>query len=356
MTNTTLPPSSSSNNSSNSSNSNNSKNFAQGLLTNSSRDKILLESGTNEVEMMEFFINNQVFAVNVAKVQSLILYDEKQLTPLTDAPRYLRGLILIRELSLPLIDLNFVLKIEERKDIARRIIIVMSFNNLVVAMLVDGVIGISRINWSKFSPINEYNANTPQMYIGNYIRHGKNILILDCEKIVAEIFPCTNIEHAATINNVTNKDARSHIKIVHIDDSSTVRSLISKVLKQAGYSSITSYNNGQEAYENFKRLHEFIVKNDKNINEKIDIIIIDIEMPQMDGLTLCRKIRDEFGWTHIPVIMFSSLIDEQMKIKCESVGATTQVSKPEIHTLISIMDRMMSMQKLKNQNEMAFTV
>ncbi|MBF0362467.1 MAG: chemotaxis protein CheV [Oligoflexia bacterium] len=330
-----------------------SKNFLQELTSGNSRDKILLESGTNEVEMMEFFINNQVFAVNVAKVQSLILYDEKQLTLLTDAPKYLRGLILIRDISLPLIDLNFVLKIEERNDIARRIIIVMSFNNLVVAMLVDGVLGISRINWSKFSPINEYNANSPQMYIGNYIRNGKNILILDCEKIVAEIFPSTNIEHAATVNNVTTKDARSYVKIIHIDDSSTVRSLISKVLKQAGYSSVSSFNNGQEAYDYFKRLYDYNVKNDKNISEKIDIIIIDIEMPQMDGLTLCRKIRDEFGWTSIPVIMFSSLIDDQMKLKCESVGATTQVSKPEIHTLISIMDRLMSMQKLKNHDGLA---
>ncbi|MBF0207793.1 MAG: chemotaxis protein CheV [Oligoflexia bacterium] len=323
------------------------------------REKILLESGTNEVEMMEFYINNQLFAVNVAKVQSLLRYEEENLTLLSDAPKSIRGLILIRETTLPLIDLNFVLGIDEKKEMERRIVILMTFNNTNVAMLVDGVNGINRISWNFFNPISEYNIRlTPgapkgsQVYLGNFVRNGKNILILDCEKIVADIFPSSNIEMFAKSHNVTCRESRNSAKIIHIDDSSTVRTLISNVLKQAGYTNLTSFQNGQDAYEYLKKLKEFTTKNNKRVDERVDIIICDIEMPQMDGLTLCKRIRDEFVWPDLPVIMFSSLIDEQMKLKCESVGATTQITKPEINNLISLMDRLMSVSKLKEKDIM----
>lgn len=68
----------------------------------------------------------------------------------------------------------------------------------------------------------------------------------------------------------------------------------------------------------------------------VDVFILNIEMPQMDGLTLCRRLREELN-IDIPVIMFSSLIDPQMIEKCRQVGANDQITKPQIGTLVKMM-------------------
>ncbi len=68
------------------------------------------------------------------------------------------------------------------------------------------------------------------------------------------------------------------------------------------------------------------------------MLISDIEMPRMDGLTLCRKVKEELGYKHVPVVLFSSLINPPMEVKCDSVGADGYAAKPEISKLIEMMD------------------
>ena len=76
----------------------------------------------------------------------------------------------------------------------------------------------------------------------------------------------------------------------------------------------------------------------KHLKQRLRLIISDIEMPKMDGLTLCRKVKEELGYRHIPVLLFSSLINPPMEIKCDSVGADGYAAQPEIAKLIGMMD------------------
>jgi two-component system chemotaxis response regulator CheV len=71
------------------------------------------------------------------------------------------------------------------------------------------------------------------------------------------------------------------------------------------------------------------------------LIITDIEMPQMDGHRLTKLVKDDPDLKHIPLIIFSSLITEEMRIKGKQLGADEQMSKPEIGHLVDVIDRLL---------------
>ena len=100
----------------------------------------------------------------------------------------------------------------------------------------------------------------------------------------------------------------------------------------------TAFDNGRACYDAICDLKLQAESAGAELSDQIDIIITDIEMPQMDGLTLCKKCKRELNLL-TPVVLFSSLINDQMARKCESVGADNYVSKPEIEKLIAILDR-----------------
>jgi two-component system chemotaxis response regulator CheV len=106
-------------------------------------------------------------------------------------------------------------------------------------------------------------------------------------------------------------------------------------LEKAGYK-VTTANDGQMAWD---KLNSIInSENFRTIEDHINVIISDIEMPQMDGLHLIKNIKTNDSLRNIPCIVFSSLISSEMSIKCKSVGADAQISKPEIAGLVDLVD------------------
>ncbi len=306
--------------------------------------EILLESGTNEVEMLEFSVFNQYFGVNVSKVKSIVQYDENKLTRL---PKSTEGgvetLIDIHNQSIALLDARKILHLAESSIPERQIVILLGFNNISVAILVDSVIGIHRINWSQFIPINEsMQSKMGEKVVGTFNPEGHDVVVLDFEKIMVDYFPETNMDvklhDLPESPNGSIKLDRSKAKIIHVDDSLTIRKVFQRTMIQGGYGDVTAYPDGQDCYDKFKKLNERIKAGETTLHENVQAIIIDIEMPRMDGLTLCRRIREEFGWKDVYILLFSSLIDDQMKAKCESVGASHQIAKPDIAHLADLLD------------------
>ncbi len=122
--------------------------------------------------------------------------------------------------------------------------------------------------------------------------------------------------------------------ILVVEDSPVLSSLIVSNLRAAGYTDIMTKSNGKDAWD----LLEFYTKEGDPIEKHVKCIISDIEMPILDGLAFTRRAREDERFTNIPIIMFSSLITPEMKLKCKEVGATTQISKPEIKNLVSIVN------------------
>lgn len=307
---------------------------------NAEKTKILLESGTNEVEMLEFFVGNQYYAVNVAKVQTLVQYDPEQVTDMPEMQSHVKHMIKIHDQILPMVKLTDILHIPSDENIARKIVILLSFNNIRVAILVDGVVSIHRMSWNDFTPISGYIAQkNDTAVLGSFRSKEKDVVVLDFEKIMANFFPESNIMEVYENTEIQENKTRENIKVVNVDDSSTIRALIHKTLNSSGYTQVDSFENGLVAYEHLKKG----LAAGKSISDMVDVFILDIEMPQMDGLTLCRRLREELN-IDIPVIMFSSLIDPQMIEKCRQVGANDQITKPQIGTLVKMMDKLLDIE------------
>lgn len=291
---------------------------------------ILLESGTGELEILEFVIANRHYAINVIKVKEVLDVKNENLTKLPEVHPAIAGLILNRGEILTLIDLRYVLEKQSGASNLSKVI-VCEFNKVKVAFSIDDIIMVQRIKWEEIRKPDDISTNS--LVIGNIVMKDKIILMLDFEKIVTDISPSTGISEDRMVN-VSYKD-RSNIKLVLADDSPLIRKLLKDTLTKAGFNNLRIFDDGKQALGYLSDLAE---KKGENFDEDVDLVITDIEMPQMDGHTLTRKIKEDRILRKIPVVIFSSLITRELKHKGESVGADGQLSKPEVGQLIDLID------------------
>lgn len=318
------------------------------------KEGILLESGTNEVELLEFLIAGQGFGVNVVKTQAIEQYNPSHLTTIPMAPPSLMGMLLFRNRTIPLIDLGSALGIASGGGQAwdmsddsgsleveeKRIVLVMEFNNVTSAVLVDGVNRIHRISWESISPMNSALSADTSSFTGSVNIEGREILIVDMERVIGEVMPTACMEDIDPDAVPESQSLqRGDIRIVLAEDSNSIRSMIEGVLAKGGYTRVTSFDNGKSAHDYVEStLSE--LEDGETLVGRIDMIISDIEMPQMDGLTFCKRVKRKMGLADLPVVLFSSLINEQMAAKCRTVQADGYISKPQIGELIELVDRL----------------
>ncbi|WP_294157057.1 chemotaxis protein [uncultured Clostridium sp.] len=295
-------------------------------------NNILLESGTGELEVIEFVANGCHYAINVVKVKEIIEMPMDTLTKLPDPNPDIAGLILCRDEILTLIDLKYILSKRNAGNLGSKVVI-CEFNKVKVAFNIDDIIGVHRIKWDDIRKPDDLSENS--LSVGNILLGGKVLMMLDFEKIVTDIAPSSGISEDRLVK-VEYKD-RSNIKLVLADDSALIRRLLKETLTKAGFKSMTVFNDGKQAYDYIKGLE---ARKENDFMEDIDILITDIEMPQMDGLTLTRRIKEDEILKKLPVIIFSSLITDELRHKGESVKADAQLSKPEIEALVDVIDKL----------------
>lgn len=302
---------------------------AEVLDSSENKKGILLESGTNEFEIVEFNIGDVYYGINVAKVREVIT--RVPVTAMPSAHPFIDGLFTLRGRAIPLVNLARAIKVKESED--PKNIIVTEINNYNIGFLVDSVSRIHRISWKNMEPSPEVGNET--MIVGVIKMTDKIVLLLDFESIIAEIN--TEINHKlSTVDKVSNsvEADRRNKHIVIAEDSRMLRDLLIDTLHKSGYEFVRDFNNGKSAYEYLQTLKGA----NGPITDNVNMVISDIEMPQMDGHRLLKLVREDKTLGKVPVILFSSLINEEMRLKGERLGATAQISKPEIGQLIDLMD------------------
>ena len=294
---------------------------------------ILLESGTGEVEVIEFRANDVNYAINVIKVKEIIDMPASGVTKMPESKKEIAGLILCRDEILPVIDLKYILNREKSSELGQRLI-VCEFNKVKVAFNIDDIIGVHRIKWSEIRKPN--NMFDESLAVGNIVLNGKIIVMLDFEKIVTDISPKSGISEDRLVS-IEYKD-RSDLKLVLADDSPLIRKLFKETLTKAGFTNMMIFDDGEQALDYLEGLKKDL---GKSFVKEVQLLITDIEMPQMDGLTLTRNVKEDEVLKRLPVIIFSSLITDDLRHKGESVGADAQLSKPEIEELIGVVDQLL---------------
>ncbi len=293
---------------------------------------ILLESGTNELEILEFRIGANYYGINVAKVREILPYKEP--TPIPNAHPCIEGIFMPRDEIITIVDLARYLNMPA-SDGGKDMYIVTNFNKLNIGFHVHSVMGISRVSWSEISkPDATLNGHGNGIATGIIKLQGKLIVILDFEKIISDISPETGLK-VSEIEQLGPRQ-RNTAPILIAEDSALLGKLISESLTKAGYTNLTMTMNGQEAWD---KLNEY--KEAGTLEQKVRLIITDIEMPQMDGHRLTKLVKGSSAFAHIPVVIFSSLVNDEMRRKGESLGADAQLSKPEIGHLVEAIDEIL---------------
>ncbi|MED3552383.1 chemotaxis protein [Cytobacillus praedii] len=296
-----------------------------------SKKGILLESGTNELEIVEFGIGKNKFGINVIKVKEII--NPVSIIQVPHAHKNVEGIIELRGEVLPVVDVANALGFPPSESPEQDKFIVAEFNKQKIVFHVHSVTQIHRISWGQIEKPSEMYQGPDSQIIGVIKLNGEMILLLDFEKIVVEINPETGI-NVQQVKKLGKRE-RSNKRLVVAEDSPLLRKLLHDTLMEAGFQYIEFFENGQDA------LHylESLVQSGKNITDEVQLLITDIEMPQMDGHHLTKRIKDNSLLSKIPVIIFSSLITDDLRHKGQMVGADAQVSKPEIAELVLLIDQ-----------------
>lgn len=289
---------------------------------------ILLETGTNELEVLELLISGQVFGVNVLKIKQIISYDPDKVAVLR-APEIhpaIKGTFLFHDVPILLTDLNrYLFPNRERiPSSAPQVVVVCEFNNAQQGFLIDAVDRIFRCSWDQIQAPTSIISESDAMVTGIVHSEGHDVLIIDFEAIIDDISGGSTLQDTEANGggpSARELSMRSNIKVLLADDSHLVREQTEHLMLQAGFSNLTTCDDGAEAYKAIQA----------DLNHPFDVVISDIEMPLLDGLTLCRTLKESNSPSK--VIILSSMISEQVSIKCRKVGADAFLSKEHIREL-----------------------
>jgi two-component system chemotaxis response regulator CheV len=294
--------------------------------------KILLENGTNELEVLEFIVDGNSYGINVAKIREIIPYSP--VTPVPNAHPSVEGIFMPRDTMITAIDLRNCLQRGQSQP--GGLFIITSFNKLDIAFHVDSVIGIHRVSWVDIiKPGATVTTAEDGISTGIIKINGKLIIILDFEKIISDINPETGLK-VTEIDALGTREG-TNMPILIAEDSSLLRKLIVDSLRKSGYDNVIKTENGEEAWEYICKYRD-----EGTLDQNVRLLITDIEMPLMDGHRLTKLVKSDEETKHIPVVIFSSLVNDEMKKKGDELGADAQLSKPEIGNLVKVIDQLLN--------------
>ncbi|MFT3654926.1 chemotaxis protein CheV [Bacillus siamensis] len=291
---------------------------------------ILLDSGTNELEIVKFEVGVNTFGINVMKVREII--QPVDVTSVPQSHKDVEGMIKLRGEILPVISLYtfFGVDAEGAKDDKY---IVTEFNKRKIVFHVGSVSQIHRVSWEAIEKPTSLNQGMERHLTGIIKLEDTMIFLPDYEKIIYDIESASGVE-TYHVHQEGFDERRAGKKLIIVEDSPLLMRLLTDELTEAGYSEIVTFENGKEAYDYVVELTD----KGANLSDHIDMIISDIEMPKMDGHRLTKLLKDNPQSSDVPIMIFSSLITDDLRHRGEVVGADEQISKPEISELIKKVD------------------
>jgi two-component system chemotaxis response regulator CheV len=298
-------------------------------------------AGTNQMELLLFHVGtSEVFGINVFKVREVMKFPT--LTRLPEADPRVEGMANIRGTTVPVIGLTQIItglisgQSSELSE-GQGKLIVTEYNTSLQAFHVAGVDRILRLSWTQIKsppPLVRNNTKGAVTAVA-MLDDGRMVLILDVEKILAEMSPKTDEEVFAGMElrpEVKNK------RVLFADDSAVARTQIRKTLERLGISYVQT-TTGQEAWDRLLEIADKAASLGKSVRDEVQMVLSDIEMPDMDGFSLTKHIRADPRFMEMPVILHSSLTGTCNKEKGKAVGASGYVTKFDPKVLGDIIAR-----------------
>jgi two-component system chemotaxis response regulator CheV len=286
-------------------------------------------AGTNKFELLLFRLGNdsggrnELFGINVFKVREAL--SMPQVTAMPGAPRHVLGVANIRGQIVPVIDLPALVGCQPK---ALNILVVTEYERSVQSFAVEDVEEIVRLDWGR---VLSAEANAVGGMVTSIARLDADsdktrlALVLDVEKVLRDVLP-SRVKEVDPTQLGNRLDMPPGSIILAADDSFVARSQIEKVL-QALHAPYVMAKTGQEAWDKLQSLAREAKAEGKSLGDKVAAVLTDLEMPEMDGFTLTRKIKEDERFKSIPVIVHSSLTGQANQEHAQRVGAEGYVGK-----------------------------
>ncbi len=302
----------------------------------------ILETGANELEVIDFRMYEEledgsvyewVLGVNVAKVKEVI-QRPSNIFRSPGMPPEVEGLAKIREDVIPIVNLSKWMKIKPPEDKDNKYVIVMEFLREIIGILVHEAKRIRRIKWTDIKkPPASIDEKLGGKVVGVIeIENGQLLLLLDFEGILDELgmIKVFNVEDK---NDYQKSDVSYEILI--LDDSPVARKIIRKILEKDGHK-VYEVESGIDGLEFLEEKRKEAELEGVDITDKIQLIISDIEMPGMDGLTFTKKVKEDPVFSKIPIVINTSLSDKATVDKTRFVNADAHLVKFDTKDLLHI--------------------
>ncbi|OGT37315.1 MAG: fused signal transduction protein/response regulator [Gallionellales bacterium RIFOXYD2_FULL_52_7] len=300
-------------------------------------------AGTNKLEILMFSLGKdlrtareETFGINVFKVREVMRVPG--ITRAPEMPPSVEGMVSLRGALVPVIDLAKYIGMES--DSRMDIMIVTEYNGHTQGFLVKSVDNILRLDWSAMRVPPEMLAAEMGGLVTaiSELNDKRLVMMLDVEKVLAETGHFGSDEMIFKAVQPIGKENRT---VFYADDSSVARNQIARTLEAMGVKSISAMN-GRKAWEELCRMADYAEASKTPLKEMVQVILTDVEMPEMDGYMLTRKIKADKRFNGIPVLMHSSLSNSQNAQLGRAVGVDEYVSKFEPQKLSQTLTRLLA--------------
>jgi two-component system chemotaxis response regulator CheV len=298
-------------------------------------------AGTNKLEILLFSLGTdtrtgreETFGINVFKVREVMRTPPVTAAP--DMPSSVKGMVSLRGILVPVVDLADFIGMQT--DNPREIMIVTEYNGHTQGFLVQSVDTILRLDWSKMRV-------PPEMLMANLgglvtavteLQDGRLVMMLDVERILSET---AKYDDDMVFNHIQPL-GKEGLTIMYADDSSVARGQIERTLNALGIRGMSAMN-GRQAWDELQKVAAYADATGRHVKELIQLILTDVEMPEMDGYILTKNIKSDPRFSGIPILMHSSLSSMSNQQLGKSVGVDEYVPKFEAQRLAETLSRLL---------------
>ena len=277
-------------------------------------------AGSNKMEILLFSLGTQeTFGINVFKVKEVCRAMPITKTP--NMPAGVDGIVSLRGHIIPVLTLAKFMGLNGDVPSAQNTMMVAEYSRHILGFLVHDVDRIIRVDWDKVRPADGMLAGNKDMITAiTELPDGKLVSLLDVEQILASAFG------EDVVGNVERVERAHELCVFFADDSTVARRKIAEVLDKMGVKHMQA-NNGLEAWERLKGLADTAQNSGVNLHDQIQVVLVDAEMPEMDGYVLTQNIKSDRRFDNIPVVMHSSLSSEANRDMGKRVGVDYYVPK-----------------------------
>ncbi|MDP3439974.1 MAG: chemotaxis protein [Azonexus sp.] len=283
-------------------------------------------AGSNKMEILLFSLGTrEIFGINVFKVREVGRTPRITKTP--NMPRGVEGLISLRGNVIPVLSLAPFMQLEGVPPGLGKTMMVAEYSKRTLGFLVHEVDRIIRVDWERVKAPESVLASNQGLITAVIELDGSNLVsILDVEQILANAFG------EAMIVDIPPAKVDAATSVFFVDDSIVARRKIAEVLDRLGVRHKHA-TNGMEAWTRLQGLAAHALQSGSKIRDEVRLILVDAEMPEMDGYVLTKNIKSDSRFEGVPVVMHSSLSSEANRAMGKSVGVDAYVAKFDAEAL-----------------------